>query len=174
MTGTRFLHCEVMKRSLLVSLMLVVLACGKESAQEEKTTWLGTPNPTDSTASGTAATDTTATATGTHPASPGGTALVPEVDGGTTVLVMLNDNSIAVGEQSIPRGPAVLTIENRGTDVHNLFIEGPGVSRAAGDAIPEGRSATLDVNFTAGTYVLYCPLSDHRQKGEQAQVTIQP
>jgi uncharacterized cupredoxin-like copper-binding protein len=150
-------------------LLLVVMACRAETPEEKKTTWLGTPEPTAT--AGTAA-DTTAAATATHPGSPGGTAVVPSVAAGTTVLVMLNNNSIAVREQSIPPGPAVLTIENRGTDVHNLFIEGQDLNRAAGDAIPEGQSATIDVNFKPGTYTLYCPVGDHRTSGEQVQLTI--
>lgn len=161
-----------MKRSLIAVLLFAVIACRQETAEEKKTTWLGTPNPTDS-ATATAG-DTAATASATHPASPGGTALVPEVDAGTTILVMLNDNSIAVREQAIPPGPAVLTVENRGTEPHNLFVEGPGVSRAAGSPIAEKGSATVDVTFAAGTYVFYCPLSDHRQNGEEVRVTIAP
>lgn len=159
-----------MKRSLLAILLLAAVACREETAEEKKTTWLGTPNPTATST----ATDTSATAGATNPGSPGGTAVVPEVDAGTTVLVMLNDNSIAVQEQSIPPGPAVLTVENRGTDTHNLFIEGPGVSRAAGSPIAEKGSATVDVNFSPGKYTLYCPIADHRQKGEEATITIAP
>jgi plastocyanin len=157
-----------MKRIALLLLSLLILAaCRGETAEEKKTTWLGTPEPGATTA------ENTDTATGTHPASPGGTALVPGVTSGTTVLVMLNDNSIAMPQQAIPPGPAVLTVENRGSDVHNLFIEGPGVNRAAGDAIPEGRSATVDVTFAPGTYTFYCPIGDHRTtNGEQVQVTI--
>lgn len=154
-------------RSLAIAFLLTSLlavACREETPEEKKTTWLGTSTDTSGTAPD--------TATATHPASPGGTAVVPEVAAGTTVLVMLNDNSIAVREQSIPAGPAVLTIENRGTDVHNLFVEGPGLNAAAGDAIPEGRSANMDITFQAGTYTLYCPVGDHRTNGEQVQVTI--
>ncbi len=151
---------------LLLSAVLVLGAC-RETPEEKKETWLGTPEPGATTA------ENSDTATGTHPASPGGTALVPSVAAGTTVLVMLNDNSIAMPQQSIPPGPAVLTVENRGTDVHNLFIEGPGVNKAAGDAIPEGKSATVEVNFAPGTYTFYCPIGDHRTaNGEQVQVTI--
>jgi hypothetical protein len=66
----------------------------------------------------------------------------------------------------------MLTIENRGPGVHNLFIEGEGISRAAGDTIAANGSATIDVSLRPGTYTLYCPLSDHRQKGEQVRITI--
>jgi hypothetical protein len=63
-------------------------------------------------------------------------------------------------------------VENRGTGVHNLFVEGQGISRAAGDNIDAGGSTSVDVNFTAGTYVMYCPILDHRTKGEEVSVTV--
>lgn len=147
--------------------MLLAAACGGGNEKKDET-WLGTPPPDSSTSP----TDTSATADATHPGSPGGTALVPEVEAGTTVLVMLNDNSIAVREQSIPPGPAVLTIENRGNEVHNLVVEGEGINSTAGDTIPQGQSRTLDLQFKPGTYTFYCPIAGHREKGEQVQVTI--
>ena len=147
----------VMKKQLLLaSLLVLAIACGnRESATDTAATL-----------------DTAATDSATHPASPGGEALVPDIVSGTTVLVMLSDNSIAVREQSIPPGPAVLTVENRGTGVHNLFVEGQGISRAAGDNIDAGGSASVDVNFQAGTYTMYCPVLDHREKGESVTVPV--
>lgn len=148
-----------MKRIASVLLLTLLIACGREHA-----------------ATDTAATDTTATApdtaSATHPGSPGGTALVPDVAAGTTVLVVLEDNSLALPGQPIPLGPAVITIENRGSMNHNLFIEGEGINRAADDAISAGASGTLDVAFKPGTYTFYCPILDHRTKGEQATVTV--
>lgn len=144
------------KQLLLTSLLVLAIACGnRESATDTAATL-----------------DTASTDSATHPASPGGEALVPEVDSGTTVLVMLSDGSIAVREQSIPPGPAILTVENRGTGVHNLFVEGEGISRAAGNNIDAGGSASVDVNFKAGNYTMYCPILDHRQKGEEVQVAV--
>jgi uncharacterized cupredoxin-like copper-binding protein len=115
----------------------------------------------------------TDTASATHPASPGGTALVPDVAAGTTVLVVLEDNSLGLPGQPIPPGAAILNVENRGTQVHNLFVEGEGVNRAAGDNIEAGKSAVVDVVFKAGAYTFYCPIPNHRENGEQAAVTIQ-
>jgi hypothetical protein len=144
------------KPLLLASLLVLAIACGnKESATDTAATL-----------------DTAATDSATHPASPGGEALVPEVVSGTTVLVMLSDGSIAVREQSIPPGPAILTVENRGTGVHNLYVEGEGISRAAGDNIDVGGTSTVDVNFKAGNYVMYCPVLNHREKGEEVSVTV--
>ena len=143
----------------LAVLFLVLFGACKQESAESTTSPILPPQQS--------ATDSAA-----HPASPGGTALVPDVDVGSTVLVMVTEGSIAVREQAIPPGPAVLTIENRGTEVHNLFIEGEGISRAAGDTIAEGSSSTVDVVFRPGTYVLYCPVLNHREQGEQVNLTI--
>lgn len=158
-----------MKRSaflavLLLLASLLLLACRKETPEEKRETWLGTSTDTSATASD--------TATATHPGSPGGTAVVPDVSAGTTVLVVLNDRSIAVQNESIPPGPAVLTVENRGSGVHNLFVEGEGTNIAAGDAIAAGASATMEVQFKPGVYTFYCPVQEHRTNGEEMKVTI--
>lgn len=142
----------------LLTLLLFSFACRKESAA------------TDTAASAT--TETTDTTEATHPASPGGTALVPSVESGTTVMVVVTEGSVAVKGQTIPPGPAVLTVENGGKERHNLYIEGEGISRAAGDMLDPGATSTVDVLFKPGTYTFYCPVLDHRDKGETTTVTI--
>ena len=155
---------------ILSTTLLVTAACG--GGEKKETTWLGTPPPDGTTSTETAGA-ATGTDTATHPGSPGGTAVVPDVAAGTTVLVMLETNSIAVREQSIPKGPAVITIENRSADAHALTIEGPGTS-VASDNIAAGQSGSLEVTFQPGTYTFYCSILDHRTKGEEVTVTIAP
>lgn len=154
------------RRIVFAVLFTLLTLLGSVACSREKMT--GSVNETA------APTDTAGTAseTATHPASPGGTALVPDVAAGTSVMVLLEDNSLAVRSQAIPAGTAVLTVENRGTGVHNLFIEGEGLNRAAGDNIAAGGSATVDVVFRPGTYTFYCPVLNHRENGEQATITI--
>jgi hypothetical protein len=116
---------------------------------------------------------TTDTNTATHPASPGGPALVPETKVGSTVLVTLNDNLITVeNPDDIPPGPAVLTVKNIGTQVHNLFIEGPGMNKAASDSFSPGKTVDVNVDFVPGIYTFYCPILDHRKKGEELKLMI--
>ncbi|HEY0372183.1 MAG TPA: hypothetical protein VGD79_09280 [Thermoanaerobaculia bacterium] len=129
----------------------------------------------ESTATDTAATDTTETtdtAAATHPASPGGTAVVPDVASGTTVMVVVTEGSVAVQGQAIPPGPAVITVQNGGKERHNLYIEGEGISRAAGDIIDVGGTRSVDVLFKPGTYTFYCPVLNHRELGETTTITI--
>ena len=145
--------------TLLVASLVLFAACKPERAETDTAPALVPPQAS-------------ATDSATHPASPGGAALVPDVTSGTTVLVMLTEGSIAVREQTIPPGPAILTVENRGKEVHNLFIEGEGISRAAGDTIVPGATQSVDVILKPGTYTLYCPVLNHRELGEQTEITV--
>ena len=158
-------------RSIAPSLLFVALVACTKPAEPVANDTNGAGNLTETAA---VTTDTTATATATHPASPGGTALVPSATGGTTVVVVIEDGSVAVQSQNIPAGPAVFTITNASaTNTHNLFVEGPGLSRAAGDTIPEKTSRSVDMTLQHGTYTLYCPVLDHRTRGEQATMTVE-
>jgi hypothetical protein len=117
---------------------------------------------------------TSDTADATRTASPGGSALVPEAKGGTTVIVTLNDNTLDVANpDQIPPGPAVFTVTNASkANVHNLFIDGPGIQKAAGNDMSPGQVANVNVDLQAGKYTLYCPLLDHRKKGESIDLII--
>ena len=116
-----------------------------------------------------------ATDSAAHPASPGGTALVPEVKSGSTVLVTIADGRIVVANpDQIPPGPAVFTVKNAGSAVHSLFIEGEGLNRALPNNLDGGAEASIDGRLSAGTYTLYCPILDHRQKGETTTLIIKP
>ena len=148
-----------MKKSLFLTLALVLFAACP-SKHENATATMDV---------------TSDTANATSSASPGGAALVPEAKAGTTVLVTLNDNTIAVGNpDAIPPGPAVFTITNASKQVHNLYIDGPGVQQAAGDDMVAGSTHNMNVTLVPGTYTLYCPILDHRQKGEELKLIIKP
>ncbi len=155
----------------LLAVVLMTIACNRGANPETITS-----NSTATAAPTTAGTqDFSDTAAATNPASPGGTALVPTTNAGTTVLVSLNDGSIVVtNPDSIPAGPAVFTVTNAGSQVHNLFIEGPGVSQAAGDNMPPGKVQNVNVTLQPGKYLLYCPILDHKAKGEAVDLIIKP
>ena len=112
--------------------------------------------------------DPAAASTTTMPAPAGG----PEATAGATVVVALNDGSLATHESAIPVGPAVITVMNTGKQVHGLHVEGPGVKGALEGTLGENESGTIEATFQQGTYEFYCPVLDHRQKGETVTVTI--
>jgi hypothetical protein len=116
---------------------------------------------------------TSETADATNPASPGGTALVPETKAGQTVLVTINDGTLDVANHDqIAPGPAVFTITNASKNVHNVSIEGPGAMKRADNDIPGGGTANINVDLQVGKYTLYCPILDHRTKGESIELIV--
>lgn len=147
-----------MKMTFLLALSVALLlgACGQEEKKDGES-WLG---------------ETATTTPAEHPGSPGGTAVVPDVSAGTTVVVLLEDGRIAVRETAIPPGPTVFTVTNGGSELHDLFIEGPGAQRATDAPIPVNGSRNVSVDLQPGTYTLYCPVLDHREKGETMTLTI--
>lgn len=134
----------------LLALLILAVACGGE--KKDDGTWL----------------DPAASSTTTMP--PPATA--PEVDTGATVLVTLSDGHLATQQATFPEGPVVLTVANAGKEVHSLHVEGPGVSKALDGTLLGDASGSLEVVFQKGTYELYCPVADHRTKGETLTVTI--
>ena len=49
--------------------------------------------------------------------------------------------------------------------MHNLAIEGPGVSGEKTPTIGPGKTAKLAVELGPGTYELYCAVPGHKQLG---------
>jgi hypothetical protein len=131
--------------------ILLLTACGGDEARDNES-WL------DPAASGTTTMPEPATA--------------PDVEAGTTVLVTLNDGHIATRESAIPVGPAVFTVTNAGKEVHGLHLEGPQVNVALDASLAAGETGTLSATLQKGEYTLYCPLLDHRDKGETLTMTI--
>lgn len=145
-----------MRTMIFLAIAIIAVAAGR-SENDKDGSWLG----------GTATQNDAK-----HPGSPGGTAVVPDVSAGTTVVVLLEDRRIAVRETAIPPGPAVFTVTNGGDQLHNLYIEGPGVKKAAGDPIAENGTRTVSEVLQPGTYTLHCPILDHREKGELTTFTV--
>lgn len=143
-------------------LALAAIACEPERSAEEY------EKP------GFSAPEVTQTDSATAPGSPGGTALVPSVDSGATVPVMITDGRIAVNTD-VPAGAVVLNVTNSGTAAHDLAVEGGETSVALGGPLEANAQKSLELTLKPGTeYTLYCPLLDHRTKGEETKVTTAP
>jgi uncharacterized cupredoxin-like copper-binding protein len=65
--------------------------------------------------------------------------------------------------------PAVVTLVNRGSAVHNFTIDALGVR--SGDLQP-GQSATITINAPAGAYAYFCSIPGHRAAGMAGTLTV--
>ncbi len=97
----------------------------------------------------------------------------PEVSMGATVAVALEDNRIAVSP-ALPPGAVVFTIANTGTEQHSFAIEGEEIARSLQSPLDAGTSGSLDVILRVGIYTAFCPLLDHRDKGEAVSIEVGP
>lgn len=149
-----------MKRIAIFSFVaLATISC-----RENKTTgWPDTPVET-ATSTG-AVIDPTVTATDTG-------RVEPDTSAGATVLVLLEDNTVGLPTTDIAPGPTIFTVTNSGSEVHDFRIEGGGISVEVEGTIEPGQSKTVNADLRPGSYEAYCPILDHRTRGQRAQFTI--
>jgi len=62
-------------------------------------------------------------------------------------------------------------VTNKGSTEHALEIEGEGIEEET-DTIQAGDVAELTVTLKPGSYELYCPIDNHRQRGMEATLTV--
>jgi plastocyanin len=69
-------------------------------------------------------------------------------------------------------GTITLQVVNNGEIDHALEIEGGGIEEET-DTIEPGESAELTVGLSeTGSYVLYCPIGNHRAQGMEGALTV--
>jgi plastocyanin len=69
-------------------------------------------------------------------------------------------------------GTVTLQVVNDGEIDHALEIEGSGIEEET-DTIEPGESAELTVTLSeTGSYVLYCPIGNHREQGMEGVLTV--
>jgi plastocyanin len=69
-------------------------------------------------------------------------------------------------------GSVTFRLTNDGTFPHALEIEGQGIEEATATLQP-GESGEVTVDFgEEGSYVLYCPVGDHRDRGMEGELTV--
>jgi hypothetical protein len=81
---------------------------------------------------------------------------------------------LTLSRSSVPSGPVIVELYNRGEDDHDLALRRIGkgaVTRRIGIVHP-GRVAELETRLSAGTFVLWCTLADHRVRGMRARLVV--
>ncbi|MGE5099757.1 MAG: cupredoxin domain-containing protein [Deltaproteobacteria bacterium] len=79
------------------------------------------------------------------------------------IPVTLTEWKIEMARDTVPAGPVIFRLSNKGTITHGFYVRGEGVEKGSRE-IPAGESASLTVTFKPGTYELFCPMSDNSHK----------
>ena len=96
---------------------------------------------------------------------------------GGPAVVRLSESEVTI----TPANPRVtgthqvdFEVTNNGSVTHSFALRTPfGVLKS--EPIPPGQKGGLTVDLIKpGVYAFYCPLHDHRQKGMQGSVVVQP
>jgi uncharacterized cupredoxin-like copper-binding protein len=90
-----------------------------------------------------------------------------------TVMVGEQEFSITPSSIALTKpGSYTFRITNNGKIAHALEIEGHGLEQKTGTIAP-GKTGTLQVSLAkAGSYEVYCPIDDHKNKGMKATLTV--
>lgn len=90
-----------------------------------------------------------------------------------TLAIAETEYTITPSTINVPKtGSVTFKISNNGQIGHALEVEGHGVEQKTSTISP-GSSATLTVNLSkAGSYEVYCPIDDHKNKGMKATLTV--
>jgi plastocyanin len=89
------------------------------------------------------------------------------------VHVQVVEYGFTLSRTAVPAGPLVLQFVNRGQDEHNLNATSAEGSPAG--ALPNTASGSirnLRLELRAGSYILFCSLPEHEQKGMRATLTV--
>jgi hypothetical protein len=88
--------------------------------------------------------------------------------------VALREFSVTVVRPpSMPAGRYAFDVTNEGRMVHNLTINGPGVSTQATPNLAIGQTATLTVTVQlGGQYELWCSIGAHRAQGMETTILV--
>ena len=104
-------------------------------------------------------------------------AATPAADTGGDAMVSGDQVPVSLTEfvvgmpTSLPAGEVTFAISNDGTITHSFEIEGGSLEEELETPLEPGQSATLTVTLEPGTYVVYCPVGNHRDQGMEIEVS---
>ena len=74
--------------------------------------------------------------------------------------------------QTLRAGRVAFNVENGGKEDHANEIEGNGIEEKT-EILKRGNTAALEVDLKPGTYTVYCPVDDHKDKGMKVTVKVE-
>jgi uncharacterized cupredoxin-like copper-binding protein len=82
-----------------------------------------------------------------------------------TITIEETDYALEPSSVQVERaGTYAFKVVNNGAVEHALEIEGEGIEEET-QALGAGEEATLTVDLAEGSYELYCPVGDHKERG---------
>ena len=89
------------------------------------------------------------------------------------VQVQAQEFAFTLSRLSIKAGPAIVELVNRGEDAHDLRMKRVGGTRVySWPTVQPGAYADRAYRLLPGTYVLWCGIADHRQRGMTARLVV--
>ena len=100
-------------------------------------------------------------------------AAAPAVADAQPVAVTLTEFKIAMTKDTVSAGPVTFRIKNAGTITHAVFVMNDTFEKGSVE-IPAGQEASLTVTLKAGTYEVFCPVSDesHKKAGMMHKLVV--
>ena len=92
---------------------------------------------------------------------------------GAIVNVGLADFTIDM-PASIDEGVVTFSVTNEGQTEHGFKIVGAGLEEELDRALQPGETRELSVSLKFGTYEVWCPVGDHRDRGMVATLQVLP
>jgi len=90
---------------------------------------------------------------------------------GKKVPVTEVEYKIELPKTTFAPGTYTFVVNNKGTIVHNLNVQGGGSTESTQD-IQSNSTGSVTAELKRGTYVLYCSIPGHRQQGMQQEITV--
>ena len=101
----------------------------------------------------------------------GGAGVEAGAGGGVPVEVTLTSYEIEIGD-SVPAGEVVFELTNESDHNHAFAISGNDVDETLVDQVEPGSTTEASIELEPGTYTVWCPIGDHRDRGMEAEVTV--
>jgi plastocyanin len=95
------------------------------------------------------------------------------VSSAQAVAVTLSEWKVELSRDTARAGPVTFEVKNAGTVTHGFYVRGEGVDKGTRD-IPPREGASLTVTLKAGTYEVFCPMSDlsHKAAGMARKLVV--
>jgi uncharacterized cupredoxin-like copper-binding protein len=90
-----------------------------------------------------------------------------------TTAVSLTEYQIEM-PTSLSAGVHVFDVANNGNGEHNFTVEGQGIMTEFVTDLTSGQTQSMQIYLAAGTYIVYCPIGDHRTQGMETSLTVTP